>query len=113
MTLDSVITARRDHIPVYLRHKGTGQLVKRLGIPAKNLANILSESEGFQKVSECAVKRETRGVVRLVYGAEQVIDLKTVPLSLDTADNQNEQKDYYKSAAGVATSTDKQRSIIS
>jgi hypothetical protein len=110
MTLDSVITARRDHIPVYIRHKGTGQLVKRLGIPSKNLPDILNDDEGFYKVAECSVKRETKGVVRLVYGAEQIIDLKTVPLTLDSADNQ---KDHFVSTPGVAMPTDKQRGIVS
>jgi len=92
MAIESTVTARRDHIPVYIRCKKSGLLVKRLGIPSRRLANILSESEGFQKIRDCSVMRETRGVVRLVYGAEQVIDLKTEPIGSNQCNAQPEKK---------------------
>lgn len=80
LTVDSVIRPLYDVIPVYVRHKKTNQLLELLEIPSRNLPDILSDDKGFQKVDECSVKRETKGVVRLVYGAEQVIDLRTEPL---------------------------------
>jgi hypothetical protein len=80
LTVDSIIRPLYEVIPVYIRRKKTNQLLEIIEIPSQNLPDILSDSEGFQKVDECSVKRETKGVVRLVYGAEQVIDLRTEPL---------------------------------
>jgi len=85
LTVDSVIRPLYDVIPVYVRLRKNGQLLELIELPSKDLPDILSDSEGFQKVGDCSVKRETKGVVRLVYGAEQVIDLKTEPLELTLA----------------------------
>lgn len=109
MTVDSVIRARRDHIPVYIRHRKTGELVKRLGIPAKKLADILSTDEGFHKVDSAgasSVRRETKGVVRLVYGAEQVIDLKSVPLQQSSDQGLQATRDDGLQTAVIVKSSD-------
>ena len=59
----------------------TTSLLELIELLSQDLPEILSESQGFLRVGDtCSVKRETKGVVRLVYGAEQVIDLKTEPL---------------------------------
>lgn len=79
LTVESVIRAL-DSIPVYIKCRKTGKVLQIAEIPGTCLPDILTESKGFIKVDEQAVKCETKGVTHLVYGAEQIVDLKTFPL---------------------------------
>jgi hypothetical protein len=81
--LDTVIKARQNQVPIYIKHKKTGKQIKRTWLESNILGSVLNSSCGFEKIDDCTVKRESKGIVRLVYGAEQVIDLKTIPLGSD------------------------------
>ena len=83
LTIESVIRPLYDRIPVSVRSRRSGRTVEQLEIASDRLAaDILTEARGFRPVagSTWAVGRETKGVARLVYGAEQVVDVSTTPL---------------------------------
>jgi len=83
LTIESVIRPLYDRIPVSVRSRRSGRTVEQLKIASDRLAaDILTEARGFRRVagSTWAVGRETKGVARLVYGAEQVVDVSTTPL---------------------------------
>ena len=83
LTIESVIRPLYDRIPVSVRSRRSGRTVEQLEIASDRLAaDILTEARGFRRVagSTWAVGRETKGVARLVYGAEQVVDVSTTPL---------------------------------
>lgn len=80
LTIKSIIRPLHDRIPVYIRSRRTGRTLELLDIASTQLPEILTEADGFTKVESCAVSRETKGVARLVYGAEQVVDVKTSPI---------------------------------
>ena len=72
-TINSVIRATHGVIPVYVKCKKTGQLLEMLEILSENLSEILPESEGFVRIDNNAVRCETKGTMRAVYGSEQII----------------------------------------
>jgi len=80
LTMDSFVTARQDVFQVNVREKKTGRRVKCIRMNAKLLPGILNKENRFEKISDNAVKRETKGTIRLIYGVKQFIDLKTGPL---------------------------------
>jgi len=80
LTMESIIRPLYDRIPVNIRSRKTGRMLKLLGIASDELPEILTEAQGFYKVDEWAVRRETKGLARLVYGAEQVVGVTTSPL---------------------------------
>jgi len=80
LTIESIIRPLYDRIPVYIRSRKTGRTLEVLGIVSDQLSDILTEVHGFTKAGSWAVRRETKGLARLVYGAEQVVDVRTVPL---------------------------------
>ena len=82
--IESVIRALDERIPVSIRSRKTGRTLEQLDIESTQLARILTEDHGFYKVGPCAVKRETKGLARLVYGAEQVVDVRTRSLDEQT-----------------------------
>ena len=75
-----LLFARYDRIPVYIRSRETGRTLELLEIVSDQLSEVLTEANGFSKVDSWGVKRETKGLARLVYGAEQIVDVKTLPL---------------------------------
>jgi len=81
LTIESTIRPLHDRIPVYIRSRKTGRTLELLDISSDQLSDILSEDHGFSKVDSWAVRRETKGLARLVYGAEQVVDVRTSPLN--------------------------------
>jgi hypothetical protein len=101
--LDTFIKARQDQIPVYIKHKKTGKQIKRTWLDSNILSTVLNKAEGFEKIDDCSVKRESKGVVRLIYGAEQVIDLKTIPLKPDSNQLNGDQQQI---CAGIVQSLD-------
>jgi len=81
LTIESIIRPLQEQIPVYIRSRKTGRTLELLDICSDQLPNILTENEGFTKVDgSCAVRRQTKGLARLVYGAEQVVDVRTNPI---------------------------------
>ncbi|ESN99616.1 hypothetical protein HELRODRAFT_176785 [Helobdella robusta] len=76
LTADFVITTtiRAIHsvVQVYIKDKKTKRLLEILEIPAKNLADILG-SDRFSKLENNVVQCDTKGNIKAVYGAEQVI----------------------------------------
>ena len=80
LTIESVIRPLHDRIPVYVRSRRTGRTLELLEIVSDRLSNVLTENDGFTRVGSWAVRRETKGLARLVYGAEQVVDVRTCPL---------------------------------
>lgn len=103
IVLDTVIKARQNQVPIYIKHKKTGKQIKRTWLESNILGNVLNKARGFEKIDDCSVKRESKGVVRLVYGAEQVIDLKTIPLESDVTQLTEDQQQL---CPGVVNSTD-------
>jgi len=82
LTIESIIRPLHDSIPVCIRSRKTGRTLELLDIVSSELSDILTEEHGFSKVDndKCAVRRETKGLARLVYGAEQVVDVRTTSL---------------------------------
>ena len=80
LTIESIIRPLYDRIPVYVRSRKTGRTLELLDIVSDQLSDILTEDHGFTKVDSWAVRRETKGLARLVYGAEQIVDVRTSPL---------------------------------
>lgn len=80
LTIESIIRPLHDRIPVYIRSRRTGRTLELLDIASTQLPEILTEADGFTRVGSCAVRRETKGLARLVYGAEQVVDIRTSPI---------------------------------
>lgn len=81
LTIESIIRPLYDRIPVYVRSRKTGRTLELLDIASNLLSSeILTENHGFTKVDSWAVRRETKGLARLVYGAEQIVDVRTSPL---------------------------------
>jgi len=80
LTIESIIRPLHDRIPVYIRSRTTGRTLELLEIASTQLSDILTDADGFTKVGSCAVRRETKGLARLVYGAEQVVDVRTSPI---------------------------------
>ena len=79
LTVESIIRPLYDRIPVCVRSRKTGRTLQLLDILSGQLPEILTETHGFSKVPGCewSVRRETKGLARLVYGAEQVVDVRT------------------------------------
>ena len=84
LTIESIIRPLHDSIPVCIRSRKTGRTLELLDIASGQLSDILTEEHGFSKVDKCAVRRETKGLARLVYGAEQVVDVRTRSLDEQT-----------------------------
>jgi hypothetical protein len=82
LTMDSEVSARQGMFQVNVREKKTGRQIKCIRMKAKLLPEILTSELGFEKISEIAVRRKTKGSIRLNYGVKQFIDLKTEPLQL-------------------------------
>jgi len=81
LTIESIIRPLYHCIPVYVRSRRTGRTVDLLEIESAELANILTDQDGFAPVpGSSAVRRETKGLARLVYGAEQVVNVSTSPI---------------------------------
>jgi len=82
LTIESIIRPLYDRIPVYVRSRKTGRTLELLDIQSDQLSEILTVDHGFTKVDSDsrAVRRETKGLARLVYGAEQVVDVRTSSL---------------------------------
>ena len=77
LTIESTIRPLYDRFPVYIRSRKTGRILEMVDIQSDRLSAILTEDHGFTKVDSWAVQRETKGLARLVYGAEQVVDIST------------------------------------
>ena len=84
LTIESIIRPLYDRIPVYIRSRKTGRTLEVLDVLSNQLSDILTETHGFTKVGPWAVRRETKGLARLVYGAEQVVDVRTCSLDAKT-----------------------------
>ena len=81
VTIESIIRPLYDTIPVYIRSRRTGRTRRLLAIAKNQLSNILNNEKGFSKVAgSCAVTRETKGLVRYVYGERQVVNVSTNPI---------------------------------
>ena len=87
LTIESIIRPLYERFPVYIRKRKTGRTLAVLDIVSNQLSNILTETHGFTKVEKLpwAVRRETKGLARLVYGAEQVVDVRTCSLDAETS----------------------------
>ena len=85
LTIESIIRPLHEHIPVYIRSRKTGRTLELLDILSNQLSDILTETHGFTKFGSRAVRRETKGLARLVYGAEQVVDVKACSLDAETS----------------------------
>jgi len=79
-TINSVIRAMQSVIPVYVKDKKTKRILALLEISSENLPDVFKESDGFTVLGETAVSCETKGSMRAVYGAEQIIRVQTLPL---------------------------------
>lgn len=90
LEIESVITPLHDSIPVCIRSRKTGRTLELLDIASSQLPDILTEDHGFSKVDKSdkvdrgAVRTVTKGLARLVYGAEQVVDVRTRSLDEPT-----------------------------
>lgn len=77
LTADFVITTtiRAIHsiVPVYVKDKKTKQCLEILEISADNLSRILRSDHGFSRVEDNVVQYLTKGHLRAVYGAQQLI----------------------------------------
>jgi len=79
-----VFVGRYDRIPVYIRSRKTGRTLELLGIASDQLSDVLTEAHGFSKAGSWGVRRETKALARLVYGAKQIVDVRTSPLNTQT-----------------------------
>lgn len=77
--ITSTITALNSVIPVYIKDKKSKRILEILEIPAQNLSDILGDSHGFERVDENVVKCQTKGTMRAIYGAEQLIKVESFP----------------------------------
>jgi len=74
--IENVIRATHSAIPVYVKDRKTSRVLELIEIPSDKLADILTEGEGFTRAGEdSAVRCETKGTLRAVYGAEQIIKI--------------------------------------
>ena len=79
-TINSIIRAMQSVIPVYVKDKKTNRILALLEISSDNLAEVFRESDGFTILGENAISCDTKGSMRAVYGAEQIIHVQTMPL---------------------------------
>ena len=78
--VSSSIRAINHVIPVYIKDRKTKRILEILEIPAVNLADILGDCNGFTRVEDTVVTCETKGSLRAIYGAEQVIKVESSPI---------------------------------
>lgn len=64
-------------VPVYVKDRKTGRVLEVLEIPKQQFAKILRMGEGIKEIDASTVSCVTNGTLRAVYGAEQVISVKS------------------------------------
>ena len=86
VTVENVFTILGSGITIYMRHKKTGVIARKIELPAEKFASVLQENVGFEAVNndKQVTKFLTKGVFRAVYGAKQIVQLSQDKLQINT-----------------------------
>jgi predicted transcriptional regulator len=82
-SVESTFRVVASAVSVYLKEKKTGRIVQKLEIPRESFAGVFENMKAFKSEEAGTVKCVTMGVCHVVFGAEQVVQVNSVPLKLE------------------------------